>query len=101
MLAIDRDQDELALSHLQQSLDLYRELGDPWGIARVSQFLGMLYLKQGNYKKAHFYFDQHLRNDERLRFMDGVAVALGNFGELYRLQGDYGQAKNIMKKAWR
>jgi tetratricopeptide (TPR) repeat protein len=74
-------------------------LGDPWGVARVSQFLGLLYLKLGNYEKAYFYFDQHLRNDERLRFMDGVSVALSNFGELYRRQGNYVQAEQYYEKS--
>jgi non-specific serine/threonine protein kinase len=59
----------------------------------------MLYLKKGSYKNAQFYFDQHLKNDERLRFMDGVSVALCNFGELYRREGDYAQAEKYYEKS--
>jgi predicted ATPase len=98
-LASDRDQDQIALSFLEQSLSLFNELGDPWGVGRVSQFLGMHYLKLGDYPKTHIYFDEHLNNDERLRFMDGVSVALTNFGKLYSLQGDYVQAEQYYLKS--
>jgi tetratricopeptide (TPR) repeat protein len=98
-LAIGQNQPKSALSFLTQSLELYSDMGDPWGIARVSQLMGTLYLRQGDYKKAYLYFDQHLKNDEKNSFMDGVSVALFNFGELYRLTGDNEQAAKYYEKS--
>jgi len=98
-VAIGRAENQTAFSLLQQSLELLQELGDLWGIGRVSQFLGELYFRQENYKKALFYFNQHLLNDEKIRFMDGVSVALANLGDLHRIQGEYAQAEQYYKKS--
>lgn len=89
----DRNQNESARSRLEKSLVMFTELGDAWGEGRVSQFLGMLHLKLGDFKTASFYFEQHLKNDECIRFNDGISVALLNLGELHRLQGEYIQAE--------
>ena len=93
-----KDEDSSALLWLTQSLDLFDELGDPWGIARVVQRLGELFLKQGPYEKAQLYFDRHLKLDEELHFKQGMAVALYNLGNLYRHQGDFDQAEGYYEK---
>ena len=94
-----KDEDSSALLWLTQSLDLFDELGDLWGIARISQRLGELFLKQGSYEKAQLHFDRHLRLDEELHFKQGTVVALYNLGNLYRHQGDYDQAEGYYEKS--
>jgi predicted ATPase/transcriptional regulator with XRE-family HTH domain len=91
--------DDLALSRLQLSLNLFEQLGDLWGIGRVSQNLGQLYLKMGDYLQAQRYFEQHLEIDTKLRFSLGTAIALGNLGELFCRLGDYVQAENFLMKS--
>ena len=98
-VAMERDEDTLALVWLKQSLDLFHELGDPWGMARSAQRLGELFLKQGSYEKARLYFEQHLKLDEGLHFKQGIAVALSNLGNLYRHQRDYDQAEQYYEKS--
>jgi tetratricopeptide (TPR) repeat protein len=96
-VAYDKNEDVLALARLEESLDRFRELGDRWGIARVSQILGQLFLRQGLYVQARQYFEQHLRLDEG--FAAGTAVALANLGELYRYQHDDKQAEQFYEKS--
>jgi tetratricopeptide (TPR) repeat protein len=94
-----RNDEALALSLSEQSLDLFRQLGDLWGIGRASQALGELFLNQGNYEKARFFFEQHLRIDEGLHFKEGTVVALCNLGDLYRYQHEYDQAEHYYEQS--
>jgi predicted ATPase/transcriptional regulator with XRE-family HTH domain len=91
--------DDLALSRFQLSLNLFEQLGDLWGIGRVSQNLGQLYLKMGDYQLARRYFEQHLEIDIKLRFSRGTVIALGNLGDLSCLLRDYAQAENFYAKS--
>jgi predicted ATPase/transcriptional regulator with XRE-family HTH domain len=91
--------DDLALSRFQLSLNLFEQLGDLWGIGRVSQNLGQLYLKMGDYQQARRYFEQHLKIDIRLRFSRGTVIALGNLGDLSCQLRDYVQAENFYAKS--
>ena len=99
MILVKRNEDTLALALLGQSMDLFHQLGDIWGISRVSHVLGQLFLNQGNYEKARFFFEQGLRIDEKLEFKQGTVVALGNLGDLYRYQGDYNKAEDYYEQS--
>lgn len=85
---------DLALSRFQLSLNLFEQLGDLWGIGRVSHYLGELYLIMGDYLQARRYFEQHLEIDKELRFSLGTVIALGNLGKLSCIVKDYVQAEN-------
>lgn len=98
-VASDRNDDIRALSMLEQSHTIFQQLGDVWGMGRSSQLLGELFLKQGNVEKAHLFFDQHLLNDEKLQFKQGIVVALIDLGVLSRYQGDYGKAEQYYEKS--
>jgi tetratricopeptide (TPR) repeat protein len=87
------------LAALEQGLDLFRQLGDVWGMARSSQIFGGVFLTQGNYEKARVYFEQQLRLDEELQFKQGTVVALSNLGDLHRYQGDDDQAMCFYEKS--
>lgn len=84
---------------LERSLELYNQLEDPWGIARASQFLGALFLDEGDFEKAQTYFEQHLRLDKKLDFKTGVIAALDNMADLHRTKGDFTQAEQYSQKA--
>jgi predicted ATPase/transcriptional regulator with XRE-family HTH domain len=98
-VADEQDRTVSAFSWCQKSLDLFRLLGDGWGIARSSQVLGRLFLKQGNYDKARLFFEQELKLSEEHHFYPGIAAALTSLGNLFRLQGDYGQAERFYQKS--
>jgi tetratricopeptide (TPR) repeat protein len=91
--------DVSAFPLFKQSLKWFHQLGDMWGIGRVSQFLGQLFLIQGDYEQARIYFEDHLKIDESSRFNPGTMVALQNLGNLYRHQGDYDQATGFYEKS--
>lgn len=90
--------DTSAMSWLEQSLDLYNQVGDLWGLARPSQRLGELLLAKGNFEQARIYFEQHLKLDENLHFRQGIVAALFNLGELYRHQNEFEQAEQFYEK---
>lgn len=96
-IAYHKNEDDLALARLEESLHRFRELGDRWGMAKASQRLGELFLRQGIYDQARQYFEQHLRLDEG--FKEGTALALLNLGELHRYQHDDEQAKQYYEKS--
>jgi tetratricopeptide (TPR) repeat protein len=79
-------------------MDIFRGLGDKWGIARVSQTLGTLFLKQGDFEQAYFFLNQHLMIDEECQFKQGMAVALYNMGNFYRYQGDWDRSEPFYEK---
>jgi tetratricopeptide (TPR) repeat protein len=93
--------DDLALSLLEKSLTLSRQSVDLIIGARISRYLGNLYLKQGNYEKARLFFEEHLSIDTKLKFWDGIGHAYGELGNLHRYQGDYDQAEEFYIKSRR
>jgi len=99
IVEIQANHDDLALSLLKESLTLSRQSGDLIFMARICRYLGNLYLKQGNYKKARLFFEEHLRIDTELQFWDGIGHAYGELGNLFRHQGDYAQAEQFYKKS--
>lgn len=91
--------DTAALSLLEKSLSLFRQLGDLFLIARVSLFLGRLFLKLGNYDKARLHFEEHLEIDQELQFWDGIADGWRDLGNLCQYQGNYEQARQYYEES--
>jgi predicted ATPase/DNA-binding XRE family transcriptional regulator len=88
------DHSDLALSLMEEGLEMFRHLGDLFFIARVSSFLGYLFLDHGEYDKARQLFEQHLAIDTELQFWDGIAQGWRDLGHLARRQGDHEQAQS-------
>ena len=84
---------------LLHSLELFRQLGDSWGMARASQFLGLQSLQDGDFEQAGTYFEQHRLLDQKLDFRPGLMAALDNLGELYRIQGDLTRARQTLQES--
>lgn len=94
------DQNEsAAFSLLEQSLATFDRFGDLFFIARVSDFLGKLCLKQGNLERAKHLFEQRLRNDKQVRFWDGIVEGWFDLGNLYFQQGNYEQASQCFEES--
>jgi tetratricopeptide (TPR) repeat protein len=98
-VAADRNENISALSSFEQSLDLFRESGDVWGIGRSSMRLGQLFLKESNYENALFFIKQYLMICEELHFRQGITFALMLLGDLYRYQGNCDQAEQFYEKS--
>ena len=91
--------DEISRSLLEESLSLFKQFGDLFFISRVSIFLGYLFLKQDDFNKARFLFEEHLRIDQELRFWDGIAEGWRDLGNLHRQQGNEEQAEKFYEQS--
>ena len=79
----------LTAALLQESLDLYRELGDEEGIARATAELGGVAIAQVDLDRAAALYEECvplLRNQGNL---SRLAVAFGNLGTIAHMRGDH------------
>jgi predicted ATPase len=77
----------------EESLAIFRELGEKPGIATVLNNLGLVAFRQGNYASAHSRYEESLAMNRELLDDRGVAIALNNLGNLAHAQGDWGAAR--------
>ena len=90
---------DTALSLYEHSLSLFRQLGDLFFIARVSEFLRYIFYKRGDYEKVRMYLDQHLEIDRKLRYWEGIADALHVLGDLHHQQGKLDEAERCEQES--
>ena len=95
----DRHVNRSAFPLFEQSMDLFRQLGDLWAIGRCSLHLGQLYLSDGNYDRAFFFANQYLMICEELHFSQGITTAMNLLGHICRLQGNFDQAELILENS--
>lgn len=69
-----------------------------WHISRSYNLLGILFYKQGNFKKAKAYFEQHLSTSKALNNQLGIAFSLTNLGHIHLQlkQYDYAEKNYLM-----
>jgi predicted ATPase/class 3 adenylate cyclase len=82
-----------------ESLALYRRLGDERGIARALMNLGNLKRRERDLNGAEELFRQALAIYERLGEAYGQGGALLNLGDLYSARGDRDQARALFEHA--
>lgn len=83
------------------SLRLYRELGDPVGIANVLNNLGILATEQADYPQAHRYYEESLALRRQIGDSVGIARSLNNLGWMSLIEGDYAQAQRRLEESLR
>jgi predicted ATPase len=91
-IATTRHQYDRAVEFGNQSLSLFRELGDQLGIAQTISDLGMLLLEQGNCAQAATLVEESLALYRALGDLHGIAAALNGLGEIARADGDVSNA---------
>jgi tetratricopeptide (TPR) repeat protein len=74
---------------LEQSLELFRELGNKGGIALSLINLGTVAKEEGEYAEARVLLEQSLAIRRELRDKQGIAVSLLNLGTQLVEQSDY------------
>jgi tetratricopeptide (TPR) repeat protein len=79
----------LAEGLLQESLDLYRQLGDEEGIARATAELGGIAIAEGDLDRATALYEESLPLLRKLGNLARVAVALGNLGTIAHMRAEY------------
>jgi tetratricopeptide (TPR) repeat protein len=78
---------------LEESLALYKELGDKRGMSQSINNLGSVAYFQGEYEQAAKLYGESLDLRRELGDKWGVANSLNNLGGVAFSQGDYGQAE--------
>lgn len=79
----------------QESLDIFREINDQWGIARQMELLGEIAYFQGEYSKAVEMLQESLTIRKAIRDSEGIALSLRQLGVIARDHGDSQQARKL------
>ncbi len=83
----------------EESLALYREIGEQEGISLVLCNLSYVPLAQGDFATARALAEESLSIRRKLGDMSGVAIVLNRLGEIAHAQGDDDSAHALLAKA--
>jgi predicted ATPase/DNA-binding SARP family transcriptional activator len=97
--AIRQGEYKTARRYSEQSLALYRQEGDTYGIARMLNNLGMIAREQSDYATARSLYGQSLALLRELKNDWGVSAALNNLAGVAYVQGDYPAARTLYEQA--
>ncbi len=79
---------EAARASYERSLAVFREVGDPWGIAQTTTGLGGLAMRERNYATARALMEEGLALRRSVNNPLAIAISLTSLGELARREGD-------------
>jgi len=88
-----------ALEYSLKSLEVFKEMGDSTGMAKILGDLGVLYWFQSDYPNALKYYFDALKINEALGIKNEMAATLCNIGIIYNNQEDYPKALDYMLRA--
>jgi predicted ATPase/DNA-binding winged helix-turn-helix (wHTH) protein len=88
-----------AKGYLEQSLSLYEQLDDRWGIAASLNALGVSARDRGDYPAAQSKFEHALECWRTLPDRLATARCLHNLANVARVQGDYSRAQTALREA--
>lgn len=89
----------LAISKIEESLKIWRALGDRYWEAISLSGLGGAYLNSGDYAKAELHLLEALKMLEALRDEPSIAAVCLNLGGLHLTTSDEAQAKKYLNRA--
>ena len=89
----------VAAAWLQESLDLYRELGDEEGIARAIAELGGVAIAEQDLDRAAALYDEAVPLFRSQGQLSRVAASLGNLGTIAHMRGDLDTAVRYYTEA--
>jgi predicted ATPase/transcriptional regulator with XRE-family HTH domain len=92
------DSDDSAVGLLEESLNLFQQMGNLFWIAQVFKHLGWRSRDQGNFQKAHLYLTDYLAIYEEIGFKQGIMHGLWDMGRLFHHEGDYDQAEGCYQQ---
>ena len=98
-LALQQGDYHQAMVLSQESLDLFREINDQWGIARQMELLGEIAYFQGEYSRAVEMLQESLAIRKAIRDKEGIALSLRQLGVIARDHGDSQQARDLFEQS--
>ena len=84
---------------LKQSLSLYEELGDRWGIAASLNALAISQRDRGDYSSAEGNLERSLACWRTLPDRSAIARCLHNLANAVKVRGDYARARVALREA--
>jgi tetratricopeptide (TPR) repeat protein len=99
VLALQQGANGRAATFLEESLALYRTLGDRPGIANSLTSLGVVAYYQGDYGRAAALHEEALALKRELGDRWGIAISLASLGNVAQDRGDYGRAAALHEEA--
>ncbi len=99
---IGRKDPDLGTSLLEESLAIFRRLGDPFLIGTahyyLSYHLGWTFLNSGDFAQATQWLQENLDLAEALGADLGKVITYSTLGQLARIQGDFERSESLFKK---
>ena len=92
MLTVPWENTQGRSSFHQQSLDIFRQIGDRHGEASSLNGLGNAYGSLGEYPRAIDFYQQSLEIKRQIGYRSGEANSLSDLGIVYRSLGEYPRA---------
>lgn len=94
-LALQQGDHDSAYQYLEQSLTLYRELGDEVAVRKVMIDQARAYLRHGNYPRAEELASEALRIARAARDVQVMTSALTHLGHIAANHNDYARAHEL------
>ena len=80
--------DEIALSYLEQAENLAGKLNDQYYLATINEEKGNIFYERGNYQNAIVFYKKSLRLYEKDIYNKHIARVFNKFGQIYEKQND-------------
>jgi predicted ATPase len=100
-LAYRQGDHEQARAAIEESLALYRGLGDPLNVARMLHELGSIAFMEGDYDRALPLYEESAEAVEASGDRRRFAIALSNLGALLHERGELERAAGVAEEALR
>ena len=100
-IALDLGDYPFANQEFKESLELYREMDDPYWVGTLISDLGMVAYHQGDYSSARAFQEQSLVIHQKYGNIEVTSQTLHRIGEIARMEGDYGRAKECYETCLR
>jgi class 3 adenylate cyclase/tetratricopeptide (TPR) repeat protein len=88
-----------AMGAFEQSLKVYKEIGDSKGEAKIMGCIGIVHWSLGDYNRALEYLAKTLEIKERTGNTRGTAIEINNIGIIHWYRGDYDKALEYFGKS--
>jgi non-specific serine/threonine protein kinase len=88
-----------ARAYQEESLAIFREIGDRQRSAAALNYLGMVAYAQGDYASACAFHEQSLAIQREIGNQQGIAYALNGLGIMAQNQGDYALARAYQEES--
>jgi len=90
---------DTALVYLEQSLAIFRKIGDLAHEGTTLNNISQIYKARGDYDTALMYLEQSLDISRQIRDLSGEGTTLNNISQIYAARGDYDTALSYLEQS--